>query len=65
MNEFMDFATYLFLGEFLAASLLADLMAFVIATWRTIAAIILTLASDALATAFAFLFRLENVRRHL
>lgn len=65
MNEFVGFATYLLLGEFLTSPLFADLMTFVVATGRTVTTIILALATNAFAATFPFLFRLENVRRHL
>lgn len=45
--------TYLLLCEFLATSLLTNLMTFVIATWCTFTTIILSLAANTFAAAFA------------
>lgn len=47
--------TDLFLGEFLASSHLAYLMALVVPARCAIAAVVFPLASDALAASFAFL----------
>lgn len=52
--------TYLLLGELLAASLLADLVALVVAAGGALAAVILALAADALAAALALLLRLQD-----
>lgn len=60
MANCMCLCTYLLLGELLATSLLADLMALVVAAGGAFAAVILALAADAFAAALALLFRLQN-----
>lgn len=60
MHDCVNMWTYLFLGELLAASLLADLMALVVAAGGAFAAVILALAADAFAAALPLLFRLQN-----
>lgn len=56
--EYIRLATHLFLREFLAPPLLADLMALVVSARGTITAIVLSLASDAFATSFPLLLHL-------
>lgn len=55
--------TYLLIGELLAPSLFADLMALVVATGRTISAVVLPLAPDALPASLTLLLclRIESV----
>lgn len=55
-----NLGTHLLLGELLAATLLADLVALVVAAGGALPAVVLPLASNALAAPLALLLRLKE-----
>lgn len=59
------FVTHLFVGQLFTAPLLANLVAFVVSTGRTVAAIVLLLAANAFAAAFALLFLLARKQKQV
>lgn len=52
--------TYLFVGEFFATTLFANLMTFIVTAWGTIAAIVFLLTTDAFAATFALFLCLQR-----